>query len=235
MRALTGFIVALLAIVIIVALAIFAIQNLNPVNAHFLGYAFTPNLWWIVVGCAVLGFLLAAIVLAPGRFAAGWRARSLARSHAQTEAELAALQEQHAQLQAERDRLAAQQSGLQAERDQLYAQREQQLQAARERQMQAERDQQALTNNNEQVRADGAQERVTQPVAPPATDTAVPQQRTTVYTHEPETPDQAPETSPDGASDQPSLGERLRGMFRGPDTTDDQAAGTYDQPPAPTA
>lgn len=45
----------ILALVVVVVLAVFVVENLFQVRAQFLGLAFTANLWWIVVGAALLG------------------------------------------------------------------------------------------------------------------------------------------------------------------------------------
>jgi cell shape-determining protein MreC len=83
----------ILALVVVVALAVFVVENLFQVRAQFLGLAFTASLWWIVVGAALLGAFCSFLLLAPGRVAAGWRNRSLVRE--QTHRELDSLRSQH--------------------------------------------------------------------------------------------------------------------------------------------
>jgi uncharacterized integral membrane protein len=251
MRAFGRFILWLLALLIVVALVVFAIQNVAPVSAHFLGYAFTGDLWMIVAACAVLGFVLALLLMTPGRLSAGWRARSVSRSHAQTERELAAVQARHAQLQMEHDRLAASHAGLQAERDQLAAQREQDLQAQRER------DQQAAAQAVAAQRTDTATEAPRQRVGPYVRETSradradqvdradrtdrtdrTDQVDQTYQTDGVERATAADQTDSTASSDRPTFGERLRNAFRGPDSSDQrdaEAYDQYDQPPAPTA
>lgn len=82
-----------MALVVVIALAIFVVENLFQVRAQFLGLAFTASLWWIVVGAALLGALCSFLLLAPGRVAAGWRNRSLVREQAHHE--LDSLRSQH--------------------------------------------------------------------------------------------------------------------------------------------
>jgi hypothetical protein len=159
------------------------------------------------------------------------------------------------QLQIEHDRL------LQAQREQqAQAERDQQVQAESEHQLEAQRDReqqlQDERNGDLQTQSQTVAAAITPPVAPTnadtaasasasaptdtrtdtRTDTAALPQRTTVYAHE---PDEAGSTvtSPDGttADSQPTLGEWIRGVFRSPDTENDETASTYDQPPAPTA
>ena len=61
----------------------------------------------IVAGAVVLGFVVAALLLLPGRLSAGAQRQRLARAHHQTADELAALRQQHAQLQDAHQRLLA--------------------------------------------------------------------------------------------------------------------------------
>lgn len=121
MRGFRTFIVSSLSVIIVVALAIFAVQNLQGVSAHFLGTTFTPNLWWISIGSAVLGFLLALLILAPGRIATGWRARALSREQMRREQEMSILRQEHESLRAQHAHLQAEREGLQTERNQLRA------------------------------------------------------------------------------------------------------------------
>jgi uncharacterized integral membrane protein len=123
MRGFFSFIAEVVSIVIIAAIAIFAVENVFAVHVSFLSRGFTADLWWLVVGAAVLGFILALLLLAPGRVAAGWRGIVLQREGVRRERELGQLREQHAQLQAEHERLQADHAQLEAEHDQLQAQR----------------------------------------------------------------------------------------------------------------
>lgn len=116
-----GFIVGILSAIIIVVLAIFAVENLQGVTAHFFGSTFTPGLWWVAIGSAVLGFILAFLLLAPGRVASGWRARGLERSRLRAEQETSVLRQEHESLRAQHAHMQAEREGLQTERDQLRA------------------------------------------------------------------------------------------------------------------
>lgn len=118
MRALIRFIGLLLAAIIIAALAIFAAQNIRLTPLHYLGMSFTGNVWWICVGSAVLGFILAFLLLAPGRVASGWRGRSLGRERTRLSDELAVVRAREAQLRADHEQLRARHSQLTAERGQ---------------------------------------------------------------------------------------------------------------------
>jgi len=109
----------ILALVVVVALAVFVVENLFQVRAQFLGLAFTASLWWIVAGAALLGALCSFLLLAPGRVAASWRNRTLVRE--QTHHELDSLRSQHtarASWDDERAALTAENQRLQTQQDQ---------------------------------------------------------------------------------------------------------------------
>lgn len=119
MRGLFRFIGLLLAAIIIAALAIFAVENISLVPLRYVGKTFTGNLWWICVGSAVLGFILAFLLLAPGRVAAGWRGRTLGRERMRLQDDLAVVRAREAQLRTEHEHLRAEHAQVAAERDQL--------------------------------------------------------------------------------------------------------------------
>lgn len=108
-------ITSILAIIDVVVLAIFAVENIRPQTYNFVGFAFPGNLWWTVAGSALLGFILATLLMAPGRIAAGWRGRRLNREQGQSTRQLTDLQTRNAQLEQERQQIAA-------ERDQMRSQ-----------------------------------------------------------------------------------------------------------------
>ena len=119
MRGVFRFIGLLIAAAIIAALAIFAAQNISGIPVRFLGPTFPGNIWWISAGSAVLGFVLAFLLLAPGRVAAGWRGRTLGREQARLRDELAVVRAREAYLRDEHEQLRAQHAQVSAERDQL--------------------------------------------------------------------------------------------------------------------
>ena len=103
MRGVRNIVFTILEIIIVLLLAIFAVENIRTERYNFIGNTFPGNVWWTVAGSALLGFLLAALMLGPGWVAAGWRSRRLNQQSAQTGQELAALRAEHARLQAEHD------------------------------------------------------------------------------------------------------------------------------------
>lgn len=102
------------ALIPVLALAIFVVENIRAERYNVLGMTFTGNVWWVVTGAALLGFLVAALLLVPGRIAAGWRGRRLSRQAGQHERDLTTARAQDARHQAEL-RLAI------AERDHRHA------------------------------------------------------------------------------------------------------------------
>lgn len=112
MRALGRLIWVLLMALIVVVLAIFAVDNITAITVSFVGIRFAASLWWVIIGCAALGFILGLLLAGPGLIARGWRARVALRERERSQSELVTLRERHAALQAERDT-------LQAERDHL--------------------------------------------------------------------------------------------------------------------
>lgn len=132
MRALRIAVVGVLSVLIIVVLALFAMENVQRVPAHFARGSFTPTLWWLSIGSAVLGCALAVLLFAPGRVAARWHARSLSRERVWLEIELEALRVEHGKLrseyeaqQAERETLRAQYADLQTEHNDVRTERDQ--------------------------------------------------------------------------------------------------------------
>lgn len=107
----------LVALVVVVILALFAIQNQLPLRTQFLGWTFATNLWWVVAGSVLLG-AICALLLAPGRLASDWRNRSLRRE--QTHRELDSLrgaQATRASRDQERTALVAENQRLHTEHD----------------------------------------------------------------------------------------------------------------------
>ncbi len=112
MRAIFSVIATIVGVIIVAALVIFALQNVGSVHIFFLGATLALDLWWLVVGAAILGVILAFLVLVPAWVASGWRGHTLRRHGTHLEQELAHLREKHAQLQLDHQR-------MQAERDHL--------------------------------------------------------------------------------------------------------------------
>ncbi|HEV2405697.1 MAG TPA: hypothetical protein VGR88_09600 [Ktedonobacterales bacterium] len=111
MREVRHLLVTIAEIVIVVLLAIFAVGNIRADRYNFAGTSFAGNVWWTVVGSALLGFIFAALLLGPGRVSSGARGRGLSR---QQEQELGGLR-------TENERLRGQYAQAVSERDQYRA------------------------------------------------------------------------------------------------------------------
>jgi hypothetical protein len=105
MRTLITFLIGLLTVATAVALGILATQNGQDAAFSFLDTTVYMPQGWAVAGSAALGFLLAYLLLIPGRLASVWRTRWLGRQTHALETKLRALQEEHARLQGSHHRL----------------------------------------------------------------------------------------------------------------------------------
>lgn len=110
MREVKHLVVTFAEIIIVVALAIFAVGNIRSATYHFAGTSFTGNVWWIAVGSAVLGFLFAVLLMGPSRSVAGLRGRDVRRQQEQNAQDLMALRREH-------ERLRGQYAQVATERD----------------------------------------------------------------------------------------------------------------------
>jgi uncharacterized integral membrane protein len=105
MRVLVAFVVGILAAGILATLGILVGQNSQTVSYTFMDAPMSAGLGALVGAAAILGFLLAFLLLVPGRLASAWRGLLLSRQTRQLEDRLAMLREQHAQLQGSHERL----------------------------------------------------------------------------------------------------------------------------------
>jgi uncharacterized integral membrane protein len=105
MRTPLSFLIGLLTVATAVALGILAVQNGQDASFSFLGNTFQAPQGWAVAGAAGLGFLLAYLLLIPGRLASSWRTWWLGRQTHTLETKLLTLQEEHARLQGSHQRL----------------------------------------------------------------------------------------------------------------------------------
>jgi uncharacterized integral membrane protein len=115
MRRLRSLIIDVPAVILFIVLALFLVENIRAERYNFLGYAISGNLWWVVMGAALLGFLLAALLFVPGRVSTGWRSGRLTRQADRREQDLTTVRAQDAQHQAELRQVTA-------ERDQQHSQ-----------------------------------------------------------------------------------------------------------------
>lgn len=127
------------AVALAATLAVFAVQNTTAVPLQFLAYHISGNIWWIAVGAAVLGFLVALLLTLPGRIAEEWRGRSINQQVEQLNQDLSAAhrrrveadatrrqsQQQSQRLKTQLRDLLSEREDLMAERDRLHDQRNQ--------------------------------------------------------------------------------------------------------------
>jgi uncharacterized membrane protein len=137
MRVFISLLVGVVAIVLVAGLTIFAVQNIETVPLRFLPYSFAGNVWGIVVGSAVLGFLVALLLALPGRLAEIWHDRSVTeqmeraaqelsdahRRRAGADAARRESQQQSQRLQTQLRQFVSEREELVAERDRLRAER----------------------------------------------------------------------------------------------------------------
>jgi uncharacterized integral membrane protein len=105
MRTVIAFLVGILTAAVVAALGVLVVQNTQSEQFTFLGATFSGDKGGVVAGAAALGFILAVLLLLPGRLASAWHR---AHSHQQTrtlEQRLLAQREQYAQLHGGHQRL----------------------------------------------------------------------------------------------------------------------------------
>ena len=194
MRAFFSFIVGAIAAVALLVFALFAIQNTQSAHFTFAGSAFSIGLVWLVLVPALIGFLLALLIVTPARM-------GFDRQHAQMRGEERQLSQA---LDQERARNAEQQTAytqLQARYASVTAERDQLKQRL-----------QSVASAAAPVAGAGVEMRrpVERPVERVERETTLsPTGSAATYTEQTEQVDR-----------QPTLGERLRGAFNRPATND---------------
>jgi hypothetical protein len=98
MRALISFLIGLLTMAAIVALGFVVAQNDQNAQVTVQGITIQFAQGWMVAGAAALGFLLAYLLLIPGRLASAFHTASLSRQRQRLREEHAQLQGSHQQL-----------------------------------------------------------------------------------------------------------------------------------------
>lgn len=115
MRIISSLLVGMIAAAIIAALGIAATQNLQRDQLTLASTTLQTNTGWLIVSAAALGFLVALLLLVPGRLASAWRRRSLSRQGQQLQDTVALLREQYAQIQGSHQRLLEERQHLLAQ------------------------------------------------------------------------------------------------------------------------
>jgi hypothetical protein len=105
MRTLISFLIGIITAAVVVGLRILVAENGQGEQFTFLGTSFQGDKGWLMAGAVALGFLLAVLLLIPGRLASAWRRWTLGRQALVLEDRLRVLREQHAELQGSHRRL----------------------------------------------------------------------------------------------------------------------------------
>lgn len=257
MRAIGCFLLGIVAAVLVVAFGLFALENGQMTQFSFLGNTMRVNLWLLVGVPAVLGFLLALLAVTPARAAGDRHGSALRGQFRSLERDLTDQQRQNAELRTENNRWQARYQQLVAERDNLNTRLATVQQAAAlpahetpvattpaattpaQRDTMVYDETPTAMRREEPVAPRGAMEygrtREQQPVT--TGETAMSNERPvvtdeTAAQREPVQGTPVAETPPPA---QPTLGERLRGMFGGERTAEDENADRINsRGPAPT-
>jgi hypothetical protein len=105
MRTLISFLIGIIMAAVAVGLRVLVAENGQSEHFTFLGTTFQANKGLLTASAVALGFLLAVLVLIPGRLASAWQRWTLGKQAQALEDRLRALREQHAELQGSHRRL----------------------------------------------------------------------------------------------------------------------------------
>jgi hypothetical protein len=105
MRTFMRLLIGILLVAVVVGLGVLVAQNGQSEQFTFLGTTFQGKMGWLAAGAVALGFVLAVLMLIPGRLASAWRGWWLGRRGQEVEDRLQALREQHAELEGSHRRL----------------------------------------------------------------------------------------------------------------------------------
>lgn len=122
MRTVIQWVLGVIALLLVIALAVFVAQNVAALSLQFLGATFTAPVWLVALAAALAGFLVALLLILPGRVMVGHHRRRLDRQVNAREQALQDLQTRYAQVQQERDQLAESERHVAMERDRLREQ-----------------------------------------------------------------------------------------------------------------
>ena len=127
MQRISTFIGGVLAVVAMVALAIFALQNTQSVQVSFLGTTFATAPALVALAAAMAALLVAIVLLLPSRVAAGRRSSALSAQYAQREQELTSIRTAHTELGSQHEIVLADYTRLRDEHGRILAERDELL------------------------------------------------------------------------------------------------------------
>jgi uncharacterized integral membrane protein len=105
MRTVIAFVVGIATAAVVVGLGVLVVQNTQSEQLTFLGMTLFVDKGGVVAGAVALGFVLAVLLLLPGRLASAWHRAQVHRQTQTLEQRLVALREEHARLHGGHQRL----------------------------------------------------------------------------------------------------------------------------------
>jgi uncharacterized integral membrane protein len=101
MRAITGFLVGIIAALVALSLGVIVIQNSVTTDVTFLGQSYQAPTGWLLLIFTVVGFVVAFLLLIPGRLGSAWRSWALSKQTHKLQDKLVDVQTQYALLEGE--------------------------------------------------------------------------------------------------------------------------------------
>lgn len=101
MRAITGFLVGIIAALVALSLGVIVIQNSVTTDVIFLGQSYQAPTGWLLLVFTGVGFVVAFLLLIPGRLGSAWRSWALSKQTHKLQDKLVDVQTQYALLEGE--------------------------------------------------------------------------------------------------------------------------------------
>lgn len=101
MRAVTGFLVGIIAALVALSLGVIVVQNSVSVDVIFLGNTYQAPTGWLLLIFSAVGFVVAFLLLIPGRLFSAWRSWALSKQTHRLQDKLVDVQTQYALLEGE--------------------------------------------------------------------------------------------------------------------------------------
>ena len=101
MRAVTGFLVGIIAALVALSLGVIVVQNSVSVDVIFLGNTYQAPTGWLLLIFSAVGFVVAFLLLIPGRLVSAWRSWALSKQTHRLQDKLVDVQTQYALLEGE--------------------------------------------------------------------------------------------------------------------------------------
>jgi uncharacterized integral membrane protein len=105
MRTVIAFLVGIGTTAVVAGLGVLVVQNTQSEQLTFLGTTLSVDTGGVVAGAVALGFVLAVLLLLPGRLASAWHRARVYQQTRTLEEQLVALREEHARLHGGHQRL----------------------------------------------------------------------------------------------------------------------------------